>query len=97
MLMSLSHVTMKTGLSVDFEDFFIFCFLKNNDLHFCHLVREKKSAWLGVSLIRTRFTHTLLPRKQHFVQDTGGTAKILYHSNTKQRRGQDDFWQSLLL
>lgn len=40
--MSLSPVTMKTGLSVDFEDFFIFCFLKNNDLHFCHLVREKK-------------------------------------------------------
>lgn len=48
------------------------------------------------SLIRTHFTHTLLPRKQYSVQDTGGTAEILYHSNTKQKKAQDDFQQSQL-
>ena len=67
------------------------------------------SAWLGVSPVTAKVscqfylihsythTHTLLPRKQYFVQDTGGTAEILYHSNTKQKKAQDDFWQSQLL
>lgn len=113
-LTSLSLLRFKTAFPFHFEGFLLSLF-KNNDSHFCHLVKGKQekpllSAWLGVSPVTAKvscqfclihsyahiFTRTLLPRKQYFVQDTGGTAEILYHSNTKQKKAQDDFRQSQL-
>lgn len=112
-LMSLSALRMKTAFPFHFEGF-LFSLFKNNDSHFCHLVRGRKKdlalslAWslschsqgltsvLFDSLIRTHFTRTLLPRKQYFVQHTGGTAEISCHSTTKQKKAQDDFRQSQL-
>lgn len=56
-LMSLSPLRMKTVFPFNFEGF-LFSVFKNNDSHFCHLVREKKntflSAWPEVSPVTAK-------------------------------------------